>query len=255
MNELTGPFIESSSSQICGSKFLNLTQDFCDELSGKLFCKECDAVFCGKCFEFSHKSEKKKNHTKKEIEENFNPQKCSKHENKKLDLFCVDEMVKCCILCLKDHEYHKIVSISDAKKLYQKEISNFDFKGIYSNFENEIKEIDKKIISKKKELSELELIKQQKVNILNSAQNISNSFKREDNIDTLIEWKSFLKENGGNFEMKLFVCGNNEYGTIGLGEKIKKINHFTEVDLFHNKKIDLISVGSFHTFVYCGKND
>jgi hypothetical protein len=54
-------------------------------------------------------------------------------------------------------------------------------------------------------LTELELNRKLKVDVLGSIQNISNSFNNEDDIDTLIEWKSFLKENGGNFKMKLFV--------------------------------------------------
>jgi hypothetical protein len=195
---------------------------------------------CEKCFDFSHRSEKKKFHEKKEIKENFIQQKCMKHD-KKLEFFCVKDETKCCSHCLiSDHEFHDVVPLSEAKYNLKTEISYVNFNGISSNIKKDIDQFDKEIIFIKMKLTELELKRKLKVDVLGSIQNISNSFNNVDDIDTLIEWKSFLKENGGNFKMKLFVCGDNEHGTIGLGEKIEEINHFTEIDLFHNKKIDLI---------------
>jgi alpha-tubulin suppressor-like RCC1 family protein len=51
-------------------------------------------------------------------------------------------------------------------------------------------------------------------------------------------------------QFKIHACGDNSVGTIGLGDKIDKINKFTEIKKFQNKKIDLISCGSFSYFVY-----
>jgi hypothetical protein len=78
--------------------FFNSEQ--CEVETGKIFCKQCDSIFCGNCFEFLHRSEKKKKHEKKTIEGEFISQKCSKHENQKLNFFCMEEKVKCCSLCL-----------------------------------------------------------------------------------------------------------------------------------------------------------
>jgi hypothetical protein len=174
-----------------------------------------------------HWSEKKKLHEKKEIEENFVSQKCPKHEKEKLNLFCVKDEVKICSLCLGDHISHVVVPIKQAITLFRSEIQNKNFKEIYSKLENELKQIDKKILKKKKELSDLEVKKLLKVNHLESIQKISNSFK-------------------------IHACGDNSVGTIGLGDKIDKINKFTEIQKFQNKKIDLISCGGFSCFVYTG---
>jgi hypothetical protein len=118
----------------------NLEQ--CEEDEGKFICQQCDSIFCEKCFEVLHRSEKKKLHEKKEIQENFVSQKCPKHENKKLDLFCLKDEEKCCSLCLDDHQSHEVISISKACELFKSEIQNKNFKEIYSELErnNEKKE-------------------------------------------------------------------------------------------------------------------
>jgi hypothetical protein len=73
-----------------------------------------DYIFCEKCFDVSHLSEKKKTHEKKEMDEIFVSQKCPKHENKKLDLFCVKDKVNICSLCLDDHQSHEVITIKKA---------------------------------------------------------------------------------------------------------------------------------------------
>jgi hypothetical protein len=197
-----------------------------------------------------HGSEKKKPHNKKELKEAFILQKCLKHKNKKLEFFCVEDESKCCSHCLiSDHEFHNIIPLSEAKQNLKTEISNVNFTQIHTNLKLDIHHFDNQIFLKKKELLDLESNKKSKVDILNSVQKIYESFESEEVIDTLISWKSFLSDNGASFKMKLFVCGK-EHG-IGLDQKINK---FTEIDFFHEKKIDLISNGSFYTFVYSGKN-
>jgi transcription initiation factor TFIIIB Brf1 subunit/transcription initiation factor TFIIB len=226
-----------------------LISETCDEDAGMFVCQQCDSVFCEKCFDVSHRSEKKKLHEKKEVDENFVSQKCPKHENKRLELFCVKDEVKCCSLCLSDHISHVVVPITQAITLFKSEIQNKNFKEIYSKLETELKQIDKEIMTKKKELSELEVKKLLKVNHLESVQKISNSIKREEDLDKILEWRFFLEEKIES-QFKIYACGDN---SIGLGKKIKKINNFTEIKKFQNKKIDLISCGSFSSFVYYSK--
>jgi alpha-tubulin suppressor-like RCC1 family protein len=187
------------------------------------------------------------------LEENFIPQKCSKHENKKLDLFCVKDEVKCCSLCLtSDHKFHDVIPISETANYYKSKILEVvDFQKIYSTFEEEMKEMDKEISFKKKELSDLENKKQQKIDIFESVQKISNSIKKEQNVEKIMQWNLFLEEKV-LYEYKLLACGHNGFGDIGMGDK-RKNSSFTEIPQFHNKKIDLISCGTFHSFVYCGK--
>jgi hypothetical protein len=199
-----------------------------------------------------HWSEKKKLHEKKEIEESFVSQKCPKHEKEKLNLFCVKDEVKCCSLCLSDHISHVVVPITQAITLFRSEIQNKNFKEIYSKLETELKQIDKEIMTKKKEISDLEVKKLLKVYHLESVQNISNSIKREEDFDKILEWRSFFEEKIES-QFKIYACGDNSHGTIGLGEKIDKINKFTEIQKFQNKKIDLISCGSFSCFIYTSK--
>jgi transcription initiation factor TFIIIB Brf1 subunit/transcription initiation factor TFIIB len=252
MDQFTAPFIvNTSSNQICGL-FIIFTLETCEENEGMFICQQCGSIFCEKCFDFTHRSEKKKLHEKKEMDENFVSQKCPKHENKRLELFCVKDEVKCCSLCLSDHISHVVVPITQAITLFRSEIQNKNFKEIYSKLETELKQIDKEIMTKKKELSELEVKKLLKVNHLESVQKISNSIKREEDFDKILEWRFFLEEKIES-QFKMYACGDNSIGTIGLGEKIDKINKFTEIEKFRNKKIDLISCGDFSCFVYTGK--
>jgi transcription initiation factor TFIIIB Brf1 subunit/transcription initiation factor TFIIB len=224
----------------------------CEENEGMFICQQCDSIFCEKCFDFTHRSEKKKTHVKKEVDENFVSQKCPKHENKKLDLFCVKDKVEICSLCLDDHQSHEVITISKACKLYKSEIQNTNFQEIYSKLETELKQIDKEIMEKKKELSDLEVKKLLKIDNLESIQKISNSIIREKDFDKILEWRLFLEDKIES-QFKILVCGHNSVGTIGLGEKIDKINKFTEIQKFRNKKIDLISSGDFSCFFYTGK--
>jgi hypothetical protein len=229
-----------------------LILEICEEDAGMFFCQQCDSIFCEKCFDVSHRSEKKKTHEKKEMDENFVSQKCPKHEKEKLNLFCVKDEVKICSLCLSDHISHVIVPIKQAITLFRSEIQNKNFQEIYSKLENELKQIDKEIMKKKKEISDLEVKKLLKVNHLESIQKISNSIKREEDFEKILEWRLFLEDKIES-QFKMYACGHNSVGTIGLGDKIDKINKFTEIEKFQNKKIDLISCGSFSSFVYTGK--
>jgi hypothetical protein len=114
-----------------------------------------------------------------------------------------------------------------------------------------LKQIDKEIMKKKKEISDLEVKKLLKVNHLESIQKISNSIKREEDFEKILEWRLFLEDKIES-QFKIHACGDNSVGTIGLGDKIDKINKFTEIQKFQNKKIDLISCGGFSCFVYTG---
>jgi hypothetical protein len=105
---------------------------------------------------------------------------------------------------------------------------------------------------KKKEISDLEVKKLLKINYLESVQNISNFIKREEDFDKILEWRFFL-EDRIEIQFKIYACGDNSNGAIGLGDKINKINKFTEIEKFQNKKIDLISCGDSFCFVYSGK--
>jgi transcription initiation factor TFIIIB Brf1 subunit/transcription initiation factor TFIIB len=223
-----------------------LISEICDEEEGKFICRQCDSIFCEKCFDFTHRSEKKKLHEKKEIEENFISQNCPRHENKKLELFCVKDEVKCCSLCLDDHKFHEVITLSNATKLYKSELLEFDFQKSLTSLKKKINQIEQEIILKKKELSEKNLI-------LDSFQKISDSIVQEEDVDKILEWRFFLKDKENLSEFKIYACGHNSVGTIGLGDKIDKINKFTEIKKFQNKKIDLISCGVFSCFVYTGK--
>jgi transcription initiation factor TFIIIB Brf1 subunit/transcription initiation factor TFIIB len=154
--------------------FLHL--ETCEEDEGKFVCQQCDSIFCEKCFDVSHRSEKKKLHEKKEMDDVFVSQKCPKHENKKLDLFCVKDKVKICSLCLDDHQSHEVITIKKAIAIIKTEIQNTNFK---------------EIMEKKKELSDLEVKKLLKIDNLESIQKISNSIKREKDFDKILEWRFF----------------------------------------------------------------
>jgi hypothetical protein len=104
-------------------------------------------------------------------------------------------------------------------------------------------------MKKKKELSDLEFQKQQKTDIVESFQKISNSIKQEEDLDKILEWRSFLEDKIDN-HFNIYACGSN---LIGLGYKIDKINKFTEIKKFQNKKIDLMACGNDFCFVYSGK--
>jgi alpha-tubulin suppressor-like RCC1 family protein len=110
--------------------------------------------------------------------------------------------------------------------------------------------MDEEITLKKNELSKLEQKRQKENQLLDSIQKISDSIKQEKEFDKIFEWRSFLKDKNYLDELKVYACGKNDVGTIGLGDKIDKINKFTEISKFQNKKIDLIACGSFHSFIY-----
>jgi hypothetical protein len=227
--------------------------DTCEEECAKLFCQQCESIFCLKCFEFTHRSEKKKNHEKKQIEEDFIPQKCFKHENKKMDFFCVDDKVKCCSLCLiSDHKYHNVISISEAKKEFKQKICNMNFKNLFSNFENKMKKLDKEIILKQKELTDLQLKKTQNVEIFESVRIISNSIHREEDVDKIIDWNLYLESKIEINKHKLYSVLINQHGELGLKD-LKQTNKFKEIEKFHHCKLDWISSGNYCTFVYSGK--
>jgi hypothetical protein len=126
--------------------FLHL--ETCEEDEGKFVCQQCDSIFCEKCFDVSHRSEKNKTHEKKEMDEIFVSQKCPKHEKEKLDLFCVKDEVKICSLCLDDHQSHEVITIKKAITIIQ----NTNFQEIYSKLETELKQIDKEIMEKKERI-------------------------------------------------------------------------------------------------------
>jgi hypothetical protein len=109
-----------------------------------------------------------------------------------------------------------------------------------------INQIEQEIIFKKKELSEQKLL-------FDSFQKISDSIVQEEDVDKILEWRFFLKDKENLSEFKIYACGGNSNGATGLGKKIDKINKFTEIQIFQNKEIDLISCGSFSCFVYTGK--
>jgi hypothetical protein len=229
---------------VCLFSFLHV--ETCEEDEGKFVCQQCDSLFCDTCFDVSHRSGKKKKHEKKQVEESFISKKCPKHENKKLDLFCLKDEVKCCSLCLDDHKFHEVITVSNATKLYKSELFEFDFKKSLTSLKKKINQIEQEIILKKKELSEQKLF-------FDSFQKISDSIVQEEDVDKILEWRFFLKDKENLSEFKIYACGHNSVGTIGLGDKIDKINKFTEIKKFQNKKIDLISCGSFSCFVYTGK--
>jgi hypothetical protein len=125
----------------------------------------------------------------------------------------LDDQVKCCSTCLLyEHKTHEFLSISEAIKKFKSKISEMDFKTIYSNLEIEMKEFDKQITSKQKELLkiqekmqkellDLQIKKQQKVDLLESIQKIYNTFKREEDIDRIIEWGLYLGKKVGINEL------------------------------------------------------
>jgi hypothetical protein len=196
-----------------------------------------------------HRSEKKKTHQKKELKEDFIPQKCPKHENKKLDFFCLNEKVKCCSLCLiSDHQNHKVEQLSEATKKFKMKLSEMNFKEIFSDFEKDMKEIDKEITFKQKEIVDLQTKKQNKVDLLESVQKISNSIQQEENVDKIIEWGLYMENKIEFNNIKLYVSGSNDSGEIGLGKDVLKINKFTKI----NQKIEWISCGAEYSFIYFG---
>jgi alpha-tubulin suppressor-like RCC1 family protein len=158
--------------------------------------------------------------------------------------------VKCCSLCLEDHQFHDLVTISKATILLKNEILDFNFKKHFTNLKLNIDHLDKEITLKKKELIELEDKRKNESLILDSIQKISDSIKQEKEVDKILEWRSFLKSKENLDEYKIYACGKNNVGTLGLGDKIDKINKFTEISKFQNKKIDLIACGSFNSFIY-----
>jgi hypothetical protein len=227
----------------------DLNKETCDEESAKFICQQCDSIFCEKCFDFSHRSEKKKTHEKKEFKKDFISQKCSKHENKKLDFFCLNEKVKCCSLCLiSDHQNHKVEQLSEATKKFKARISEMDFKEIYSDLEKEMKGIDKEITLKQKELLDLQVEKQQKVDLLDSVQKISASIKQEEDVDKIIEWSLYLEEKIGFNEYQLYASGSNVFGELDLRKELKGVNLFTNI----NQLVEWISCGFRHIFAYYG---
>jgi hypothetical protein len=242
--------------------FIFKNSEQCEEDAAKFICQQCDSIFCEKCFEVLHRSEKKKKHEKKEIKKDFIPQKCTKHENKKLNFFCLDENVKCCSLCLLyEHKNHDVVPISEATKNFKTRISEIDFMTINSNLEKEMKEIDKEITSKQKELLEyqakikneilnLTQKKQQKVELLESIQKISDSIKREEDIDRIIEWNIYLKDQFEFKEYRIYASGSNTLGEIGLGKDVKIVDRFTKI----NRMVEWISCGAEHNFAYYGND-
>jgi hypothetical protein len=211
----------------------------CEEDSAKFICQQCDSIFCEKCFEVLHRSEKKKTHQKKELKEDFIPQKCSKHENKKLDFFCFDDKVKCCSLCLLyDHQNHKVIPISEATKIFKTKLSEMNFKEIYSDFEKDMKEIDKEITFKQKEIVDLQTKKQNKVDLLESVQKISNSIKQEENVDQIsgvYTWKIKLNSTISNFMflgvmiLVKLVWGKMSRKLTNSQKSIKRLNGYLVV--------------------------
>jgi hypothetical protein len=80
-------------------------------------------------------------------------------------------------------------------------------------------------------LSDLEVKKLLKIDNLESIQKISNSIKRKKDFDKILEWRFFFEDKIEN-QFKIHECGDNSVGTIGLGDKIDKINKFTEIQKF-----------------------
>jgi alpha-tubulin suppressor-like RCC1 family protein len=134
---------------------------------------------------------------------------------------------------------------------YKSKITNsFNFQQLHSTFEEEIIEMDKEISLRKKELFDLEKKKNEKIEIFKSIQFFTKSIKKEQNVEKIIEWSLFFDK--VLYKNQLFACGSNNYRQIGLGEQISNVLKFTEIPNFHNKKIDLISCGKRHSFIYCG---
>eukprot|EP01080_Neovahlkampfia_damariscottae_P006207 gene6207-10213_t len=74
------------------------------------------------------------------------------------------------------------------------------------------------------------------------------SHSQQGNIDSLKSSESNSTQT--HFSKKLFGCGNNNSGTLGI-QTTESTSKLTEINFFHDKKIKSVSCGEFSTIVSC----
>lgn len=133
----------------------------CDE-EATLFCPDCYKFYCPECSESIHKKESKKGHKIEAIPKGVTVHTmCPRHNKNPLELFCVDEVKLCCVMCKeenlhKDHKVFKLTDVDQDNEVFSVEDKKKGFTGTLDR-DNKLKErIGEAIESIEKEKEEAE---------------------------------------------------------------------------------------------------
>lgn len=90
--------------------------ELCEDQPAIVLCSECCKCYCDRCTKMVHEFPKLKEHKREDIPEGIKINgMCPLHEDKPLDLFCVEEVKLCCSSCKAEelHKGHTVVKITD----------------------------------------------------------------------------------------------------------------------------------------------
>jgi hypothetical protein len=185
---------------------------------------------------------------------------CPKHKEEKYEYFCMDDNMKLCHICAKfEHRNHyELISILDAAKISKEKMKEINYTKLTKEIEKKIKNIDQQVIKETREFEEklrkLKELKENEIKQIEQVEVISQSIEKEEGLDQLIDWSVYLQENSLIDRLHISLnqvlgCGCNEYGNIGFEDKEDRVK-FELMDI-HDKNIQHLSSGNFHTFVLC----